>query len=184
MTDGRVRIDATDPCVGKRVQVPELVIDPDLVSPYLEDASGSGVGEAAGVLRAESEMELSAWLRSTAGQGIAVLPQAGRSSLTGGGYPSGEVVLTVEQLRNLEILPDGAEGALVHAGPGLRLVELQQESRALPSRITARKLVRGAGDHRPARRIDRSVHAPRDDRQQVVHQVASHHRAAQPGCQQ
>jgi len=130
VANGRNRIQATDPCAGMSVQVPNLVTDPDLVSPYLEDASGSGSGGAAGVLRAESEQELSAWLRATCEDGVTVLPQAGRSSLTGGGHPEGEVVLTVERLRGLKILPDGGAGTLAQAGPGLRLGELQDELRS------------------------------------------------------
>ena len=116
-------VQAQDPCRGRQPAIPPLVTDPDLLSPYLEDASGSSPGTAAGLLRAGSEEEISAWLRATRDQKVPVLPQAARSSLTGGAHPSGEVVVSVENLRGVKVREDGT--AVV--GPGMRLVELQQE---------------------------------------------------------
>ena len=114
---------AEDPCRGRRTAVPRLVTDQDLLSPYLEDASGSSPGTATGLLRAESEEEISSWLRATCDQAVPVLPQAARSSLTGGAHPSGEVVVSVERLRGVQVRGDGT----ATVGPGMRLVELQQE---------------------------------------------------------
>ena len=116
-------VQAQDPLRGRGTAVPEPVTDPDLLSPYLEDASGSAPGTAAAVLRADSEEEISAWLRATCRSRVPVLPQAARSSLTGGALPSGEVVVTVEKLRGIRTHGDGT----ATVGPGMRLVELQQE---------------------------------------------------------
>ncbi len=114
---------AEDPCRGRATAVPEPITDPDLLSPYLSDASGSSPGSAAGLLRAGTEAEISAWLRATCVQGVPVLPQAGRSSLTGGANPNGEVVVSVEKLRGVRVHDDGT----ATVGPGVRLVELQRE---------------------------------------------------------
>ncbi len=129
MADRERRIRAIDPCDGVEEPVPVLETDPDKVTPYLEDASGSTGGSASGLLRGRSERAFSAWLRATAADRVKVLPQAGRSSLTGGGHPEGEVVLSVERLRDLEIRSAGGGGCRVEAGPGLRLAELQEELR-------------------------------------------------------
>ena len=56
---------AEDPCAGHSIPVPGLLTDGDLLSPYLEDASDPRPGTAAGVLRAGSEREISAWMRAT-----------------------------------------------------------------------------------------------------------------------
>jgi len=117
------RVQAEDPCRGRQRPAPLTVTDPDILSPYLEDASSSSPGTAAGLLRADSEEEISAWLRATSAQRVPVLPQAARSSLTGGAHPAGEVVISVEKLRGVKVRTDGT--AVV--GPGMRLVELQQE---------------------------------------------------------
>lgn len=105
----------------RRSSLPEVVGDPEIVAAYLEDASGAPPGVAAGLVRPGSEAEASAFLRATAGRGIAVLPQAARSSLTGGGAPRGEVVLSVERWTELAI-----RGSAAQAGAGVRLRDLQR----------------------------------------------------------
>lgn len=116
-------VHAEDPCRGRKPSFPDLLTDPDLLSPYLEDASGSTPGTAAGVFRPESEEEVSAWMRATLPGEVAVLPQAARSSLTGGARPCGEVVVSVERMAGVRLHGDGS----ATVGPGMRLVDLQQE---------------------------------------------------------
>ena len=108
------------------VTPPEPVSDPSILEVYLEDASGSGPGRAAGLLRLESEAEAAAYLRRTCDPAVKILPQAGRSSLTGGAVPQGEVVISVERMAEVGSVQRGAGGARVAAGPGTRLRDLQK----------------------------------------------------------
>src|SRR5512145_2560489 len=89
------------------VASPEPITDPEILEAYLEDASGSPPGRAAGLLRPERESEIASFLRETRGRGISVLPQAARSSLTAGAIPSGDVVISVEAMSEI-----GAAGVL------------------------------------------------------------------------
>jgi D-lactate dehydrogenase (cytochrome) len=99
--------------------------DPDLLRGYLEDASGNPPGYASGLLRPASEEEASAFLAATAGRGVAVLPQAARSSLTGGAVPRGEVVVSVERLATI----GPVRGSTIEVGAGVRLRDLQASLR-------------------------------------------------------
>jgi D-lactate dehydrogenase (cytochrome) len=56
-----------------------------------------------------------------------VLPQAARSSLTGGAVPDGEVVMSVEKLDRIGAIERHAGGARISAGAGVRLKDLQRE---------------------------------------------------------
>lgn len=107
-------------------RIPEFVTDPQIVEAYLEDASASAPGEASGLVRPRTEAEAAAFLRETAGKGVAVLPQAARSSLTGGAVPRGEVVISVENLDGIGPI-GGGERPSVSSGPGVRLKDLQRE---------------------------------------------------------
>jgi D-lactate dehydrogenase (cytochrome) len=89
---------------------------------YLEDASGSDPGTARGLLRPEHAAEAAAFLRESEREGVPVLPQAARSSLTAGAIPHGEVVLSVERLTDIGRL----EGDTVRVDAGVRLFELQR----------------------------------------------------------
>jgi D-lactate dehydrogenase (cytochrome) len=120
-----------DPLVEARAlhgdAVPEPVVDPGILEAYLEDASGNPPGRAAGLLRPASEGEAAAFLRATAGRGVAILPQAARSSLTGGAVPDGEIVVSVEKFDTIGQVERRAGGARVSAGAGVRLKDLQRE---------------------------------------------------------
>jgi D-lactate dehydrogenase (cytochrome) len=107
---------ATDTC-------PRPATDPALFGDYLEDASGSPSGTASGLLRPEDEASAAAFLRSTVGDSVPVLPQAGRSSLTAGAIPNGEVVLSVEGLADI----GAVAGEAVRVGAGVRLDRLRAE---------------------------------------------------------
>lgn len=106
---------------------PPLVVDPDVLAGYLEDASSVGPGEARGLVRPDTPEEAAAFLRATAGQGVSVLPQAARSSLTGAASPGGEVVITCERWTFSELLPEGGPAGRVRCGAGVRLRDLQRE---------------------------------------------------------
>src|SRR5512137_1579407 len=104
---------------------PEPVRDPAVLEGYLEDASGMPAGRAAGLLRIGSEAEAASFLRATAGHRVPVLPQAARSSLTGGAVPQGETVLSVERMEEVGALEPYPGGARLAAAPGVRLKDLQ-----------------------------------------------------------
>ncbi len=120
----------SDPAARARrapsVPVPEPVTDPAILEAYLDDASGNPPGRAAGLLRPSSADEAAAWLRATAEAGTPVLPQAARSSLTGGAVPSGEVVVSVEKLGWIGAVSASGTEARVRVGAGVRLDELQR----------------------------------------------------------
>ena len=105
---------------------PPPVVDPSIVEAYLEDASGVGPGRAAGVVRVRDEAEAAAFLMDTVGSEVRVLPQAARSSVTGGAVPQGEVVLSVEALTEIGRVETRIGGGRVRAGAGVRLVDLQR----------------------------------------------------------
>jgi D-lactate dehydrogenase (cytochrome) len=108
------------------VTPPPIREAPEAIEPYLEDASGAPRGYATGLVRVASEAEAAAFLRATAERGVKVLPQAARSSLTGGAIPQGEVIVNVEALREAGPLQRTTEGARATFGAGLRLRELQE----------------------------------------------------------
>ncbi len=108
------------------VSPPPPVVDPSIVEAYLEDASGFGPGRAAGVVRAHNEAEAAAFLRQIAGSKVCVLPQAARSSVTGGAVPRGEVVLSVEALGEIGAVESRLGGGRVRVGAGVRLLDLQR----------------------------------------------------------
>ncbi len=108
------------------VPVPEAVVDPERVRSYLEDASGRPPGDSAGVVRPSSEAEAAAFLRSGLSEDTPILFQAGRSSLTGGAVPQGEVVLSVERLDRIGALQRESGGARIEVDAGVRLDRLQE----------------------------------------------------------
>ncbi|MCS7083320.1 MAG: FAD-binding oxidoreductase [Bacteroidota bacterium] len=114
---------------------PDLVRDPDRIGAYLADASGFGPAWALGLVRPASEAEVAAFLRGTLQKPVPgsrrlpvpVLPQAGRSSLTGGAVPQGEVILSVERLSAIGRLERvSATEARLFVEPGVRLRQLQE----------------------------------------------------------
>ena len=107
-------------------EAPVPVVDPSIIAAYLDDASGFGPGRAAGVVRIHDEAEASAFLRQIAGSEVRVLPQAARSSVTGGAVPRGEVVLSVERLTEIGAVEARLGGGRVRAGAGVRLFDLQR----------------------------------------------------------
>ncbi len=123
MTPEHVQLWATAPARGEPAGIER---DPDMLGPYVEDASGRAPGRAVGLVRPVSAAEASAWLAATARDGSTVLPQAARSSLTGGAVPDGDVVLSVERLRDVGPIEASGGSARVRVGSGVRLRELQE----------------------------------------------------------
>jgi len=107
--------------------LPDPVTDQSILQAYLEDASGRSPGRATGLLRPSGEGEVAAWLRATASAGVTVLPQAARSSLTGGAVPEGDVVISVERMADVGPVVGHPGGARVTVGAGVRLIDLQAE---------------------------------------------------------
>lgn len=84
-------------------------------------------GRAAGLARIATEREAAALVRESRALGLKLLPQAARSSLTGGAAPRGELIVSVEKLAEAGPLARHAGGARQTVGAGLRLCELQRE---------------------------------------------------------
>jgi D-lactate dehydrogenase (cytochrome) len=104
---------------------PSADASPEALEPYLADASGAPRGAARGLVRPSTEEEAAAFLRATLDRGLPILPQAARTSLTGGAIPRGEVVVSVERLRGLGPVEMDGAGARATFGAGVRLRELQ-----------------------------------------------------------
>jgi D-lactate dehydrogenase (cytochrome) len=118
-------------CIDSGVGAPEPVHEPDIVRAYSEDASGYPGAPASGLLRPASAEEAAAFLRATAGRGVRVLPQAARTSLTGGAVPRGEVILSCERWDRIGSVRSGSGTARVRVGTGVRLHALQAHLAAL-----------------------------------------------------
>ena len=81
-----------------------VVTDAAATEPYLVEERGRFRGTAALVVRPASTEEVSQVVRLCAGAGVAVVPQAGNTGLSGGGVPDGGVVLSLERMdRILEV---------------------------------------------------------------------------------
>ncbi len=109
------------------VRAPEAVRDPAIVEAYLEDASGASPGQAAGLVRVGDEAEAASLLRGTLDRGTPILCQAARTSLTGGAIPRGELVVSVETMREIGAVESAGERATVRVQPGVRLDVLREE---------------------------------------------------------
>ncbi len=110
-----------------RVAPTAIVRDRDVVAGYLEDASGTPPGHAAGVARVESEAQASALLADTRSSGEAILFQAARTSLTAGAVPRGEIVVSVERMRAIGPIERRPGGGRALVEPGVRLDDLRRE---------------------------------------------------------
>ncbi|HEX4346801.1 MAG TPA: FAD-binding oxidoreductase [Vicinamibacterales bacterium] len=92
--------------------------DADLVAPFLKDAAHFPGGRSAGVVYACSEADVAAVL----GGAETVLPIGAQSSLTGGGTPMGDVILSTSRLNHIELV--GPQ--LARVGAGVTLVALDE----------------------------------------------------------
>jgi D-lactate dehydrogenase (cytochrome) len=88
----------------------EIVHDSDRLRPYLDDAAHFPGGHASGLILPASEAAVAAALTGSA----AVLPIGAQSSLTGGGTPMGDVLLSTSRMNAIESI--GTDTARVQAG--------------------------------------------------------------------
>ncbi|MGE0463884.1 MAG: FAD-binding oxidoreductase, partial [Vicinamibacterales bacterium] len=109
----RIRARPAQPAASPRIDH-----DPAVVSSFLSDAAHVPGGFAAGVVTPRTEGEVAALVAGA----DRVLPVGAQSSLTGGGTPRGEVVLSTRALTTIGA-PDGHS---VRVGAGVPLAELQR----------------------------------------------------------
>ncbi len=64
-----------------------VLVDPELVAPYLEEPRGLFRGRAIAVARPGSTAEVSAVVSACAAAGVAIVPQGGNTGLVGGQIP-------------------------------------------------------------------------------------------------
>ena len=107
------------------VTAPPIRHDPEVIEAYLEDASGLPPGRAAGLVRIADEREAAAIVRAARERGWTLLPQAARSSVTGGATPAGDVIVSVERMTECGPVQEDATGAVCRMQPGVRLCDLQ-----------------------------------------------------------
>ncbi len=98
-------------------KAPVIETSPDQVARFLEDAAHFPGGHARGVVFPQSEAEIASMLR----QHSSVLPVGAQSSLTGGGTPAGELVVSFGHMNR--VLDIGSDR--VHTEPGVSLAALQ-----------------------------------------------------------
>jgi D-lactate dehydrogenase (cytochrome) len=111
----------------REATAPEVLTQREILEAYLEDASGAPPGQAAGLIRPESEAEAAAFLRQSLDAGTKILFQAARTSLTAGAIPRGEVVLSVERMGEIGRPRASGNRARALVQPGVRLDRLQAE---------------------------------------------------------
>ena len=92
--------------------------DPDVVAGVLADASRLPGGHAAGVVFARGEADVAALLAT----GTRVLPIGAQSSITGGGTPFGEMVVSAARMNRIIAI----QGDLVRVEPGVTIGALQE----------------------------------------------------------
>ena len=94
-----------------------LVHDGDRIRPYLEDAAHFPGGHASGLVLPTTEAAVAAALAAS----VAVLPIGAQSSLTGGGTPMGDLLLSTARMNAIESI--GADTVRVQAGVTLAALD-------------------------------------------------------------
>jgi FAD/FMN-containing dehydrogenase len=94
-----------------------VVVDPQLVAPYLEEPRGLFRGRTIAVARPGSTAEVSAVVAACAAAGVAIVPQGGNTGLVGGQIPSGgELLLSLKRLNRVREVDVDADAMIVEAG--------------------------------------------------------------------
>lgn len=107
-----------------------VLTEPGDVERYVRDWTGRFVGSTPAVVRPADTAEVAAVLAWCDAHRVAVVPQGGNTGLVGGSVPlHGEVVLTLERLRDLAPVDAGA--AQVTAGAGVTLARVQEAAAAV-----------------------------------------------------
>src|SRR5918999_6137762 len=118
-------VDALRGAVGER----HCLTDADLRASYEVDWTRRFAGTASAVVRPGSTDEVAAVLNACRAAGVGVVPQGGNTGLVGGSVPrDGEVVLSLQRLRDLE--PVDANAGEVIVGAGATLTSVQAHARA------------------------------------------------------
>jgi FAD/FMN-containing dehydrogenase len=124
--DGRSEPDlALLRALGEVVGPSHLLVDPDLVAPFLADWSGRFHGRSVAVVRPADTGEVAGVVNLCAAAGVAVTLQGGNTGLVGGGVPlGGELVVSLRRLDRLGEV-DRLAGQ-VTAGAGVTIERVQQ----------------------------------------------------------
>ena len=99
-----------------------IVRDADRIRPYLEDAAHFPGGHAPALVVPTSEAEIAAALAFAGASARSLLPVGAQSSLTGGGTPMGDVVLSTARLNRVESIGRG----LVRVQAGVSIAGLDE----------------------------------------------------------
>ncbi|MFB0489723.1 FAD/FMN-containing dehydrogenase [Methylobacterium sp. OAE515] len=100
-----------------------VLTDPEDLAPYLVETRRLFTGSALAVLRPASTEEVAFAVRACTQAGIAVVPLGGNTGLTGGGVPSGGVVLSLERMARLRAVDPVDATITVEAGMILQDVQ-------------------------------------------------------------
>ncbi|MGA2494787.1 MAG: FAD-binding oxidoreductase [Roseiarcus sp.] len=105
--------------LARIVGAANVVVDPDLVAPYLEEPRGLFRGRAIAVARPGSTAEVAAVVSACAAAGVAIVPQGGNTGLVGGQIPDasgGELLLSLRRLNRIREVDADADAMIVEAG--------------------------------------------------------------------
>ncbi|QFG37581.1 FAD/FMN-containing dehydrogenase [Paracoccus pantotrophus] len=101
-----------------------ILTGPDACAGYAADQSGLVLGTPGVVLRPADTAETSVAVKICAAHGLPIIPQGGRTGLSGGGCAlPGSVVLNCERMTGIEEIDLGAMTMTVHAGTPLQVVQ-------------------------------------------------------------
>jgi len=115
VSDGSALLDRLAEIVGAA----NVVVDPELVAPYLEEPRGLFRGRAIAVARPGSTAEVAAVVSACAAAGVAIVPQGGNTGLVGGQIPDasgGELLLSLKRLNRIREVDVDADAMIVEAG--------------------------------------------------------------------
>jgi len=118
--------------LARIVGAANVVVDPDLVAPYLEEPRGLFHGRALAVARPGSTAEVAAVVSACAAAGVAIVPQGGNTGLVGGQIPDasgGELLLSLRRLNRIREVDVDADAMIVEAG--VTLAEAQAAAEAV-----------------------------------------------------
>jgi FAD/FMN-containing dehydrogenase len=117
--------------LARIVGAANVVVDPELVAPYLEEPRGLFRGRAIAVARPGSTAEVAAVVSACAAAGVAIVPQGGNTGLVGGQIPDAsgaELLLSLRRLNRIREVDVDADAMIVEAG--VTLAEAQAAAEA------------------------------------------------------
>jgi FAD/FMN-containing dehydrogenase len=115
--------------LARIVGAANVVVDPDVLAPYLEEPRGLFRGRAIAVARPGSTAEVAAVVAACAAAGVAIVPQGGNTGLVGGQIPSGgELLLSLRRMNRIREVDADADAMIVEAG--VTLAEAQAAAEA------------------------------------------------------